>query len=134
MKKLLYVVALALTTLFVACEPDFLQKDDESINPSDLEFATSSELKLSLKSYLCSRQLLAAGSDGSMTYLEGTRISELGHWLLLDNERYGSDTIFATIVPSVDVVVNWEVADPSIVEIVSQSEENNYIVVKATSH
>lgn len=131
MKKLLYVVALALTTLFVACEPDFLQKDDESINPSDLEFATSSELKLSLKSYLCSRQLLAAGSDGSMTYLEGTRISELGHWLLLDNERYGSDTIFATIVPSVDVVVNWEVADPSVVEIVSQSEENNYIVVKA---
>lgn len=131
MKKLLYVVALALTTLFVACEPDFLQKDDESINPSDLKFATSSELKLSLKSYLCSRQLLAAGSDGSMTYLEGTRISELGHWLLLDNERYGSDTIFATVVPSVDVLVNWEVADPSVVEIVSQSEENNYIVVKA---
>ena len=131
MKKLLYVVAFALTTMFVACEPDFLQKDDESINPSDLEFATSSELKLSLKSYLCSRQLLAAGSDGSMTYLEGTRISELGHWLLLDNERYGSDTIFATIVPSVDLAVNWEVADSSIVEIVSQSEENNYIVVKA---
>lgn len=130
MQKFLCVVMIAVTTFFVACEPDFVQRD-ETPDSSSVDFY-SPEFKFILKSHLCSKQLLAAGSDGSMTYLDGAKISELGHWLLLDNVLYDTDTIFASFNPANDaLVVDWEIEDPSVLEIVSQSVEGNYIVVKA---
>jgi len=130
MQKFLCVVMIAVTTFFVACEPDFVQRD-ETPNSSSVDFY-SPEFKFILKSHLCSKQLLAAGSDGSMTYLDGAKISELGHWLLLDNVLYDTDTIYASFNPANDaLVVDWEIEDPSVLEIVSQSTERNYIVVKA---
>ena len=104
--------------------------DDEN-DSSSIDFY-SPEFKFVLKSHLCSKQLLAQGSDGSMTYLDGAKVSELGHWMLLDNVLYGTDTIYATFNPANDaLVVDWEIADPEVLEIVAQSVEDNYIVVKA---
>ena len=130
MQKLLCVVMVAFTTFFIACEPTFKENVDEN-DSSSIDFY-SPEFKFVLKSHLCSKQLLAQGSDGSMTYLDGAKVSELGHWMLLDNVLYGTDTIYATFNPANNaLVVDWEIADPEVLEIVAQSVEDNYIVVKA---
>ncbi len=136
LQKFLCVVMLAVATLFVACEPEYVQKD-EVVDPSDIEFHAP-DFKIVVKSKRCSEILLSAGSDGSMTYLDGAKISELGHWLMYDDpeiigdEGYDNDTLFASFnPPSKALSVEWEISDPSVLEIVAQSVEDGYIVVKA---
>ncbi len=134
-QKFLCVVMLAVATLFVACEPEYVQKNEE-VDPSGVGFYAP-DFNIVVKSKMCSEILLSAGSDGSMTYLDGAKVSELGHWLMLDTDAIGDegcdkDTLFASFNPPTNALsVTWEIEDPSVLEIVAESVEDGYIVVKA---